>query len=158
MINKRFELYKVKREIRRNGQTFDFYRALDKNEFGEPSEEYKKIHTINCLYYEHSPHYLDTYMLMSVAEAAKYRSRKTPQIICPYEDMFFKTKKIDEETGEEIEVQDNLMIGDFVNLNGHLIKITGVFNIQEWNLLITISFEVVDYGSQSRLPGGEKPD
>lgn len=153
MINNKFEVYKIKREIKKSGKDFTFSRFI-KNEFGEPTDEPIPVHTIRALYYEHAPHYLDTYIIMSGSESARYRTEKTPQIIFPYEDMFFEYQ--DEITGEV--KKDNIMIGDITIINGHLSRVSGVFNIQEWDKLVTVSFEEVDYGSKSLFPGGQKPD
>ena len=42
--------------------------------------------------------------------------------------------------------QVNVQVGDQVKLNGKTFNVTGVINIQEWNLVADISLEVVDVG------------
>lgn len=148
MVNERFALYQVKREIRRSGRDFDIYRD-GVNEYGEPTNEPEKIYTITGLYHEHSAHMLDTYVIVTGMDTTSYRTKKTPQILFRWEDLFFKNK-----LGQE----DSIKLGDMVNFNGHLAKVTGVTNVMEWNLVGDISFEEVDYGSQSDLPGGQKPN
>ena len=39
-----------------------------------------------------------------------------------------------------------LVVGDTVTINAKTFKVTGVVNIQEWNLISDISLEVVDSG------------
>lgn len=58
----------------------------------------------------------------------------------------------------EVPKKCKIQIGDYVMINGHLTHVTGVYNVMEWNLVCHISFEEIDYGSQSLLPGGQKPD
>lgn len=58
----------------------------------------------------------------------------------------------------EVPKRCKIQIGDYVMINGHLTHVTGVYNVMEWNLVCHISFEEIDYGSQSLLPGGQKPD
>lgn len=142
MVNKNFVLYQVKREIKRNGTEMEFYRRK-KNEYGEPSEpillcKYKGF------YHEHAAHMLDTYRVLTTDTPNRYRTEKSPQLIVPYEDFYFKN----EDTGEIIGVE----MGDEVNFNGRTLRVTGVLNIQEWNLLMDISFEEVDTGGNTGRP------
>ena len=37
-----------------------------------------------------------------------------------------------------------LQVGDFLEINGRKFKVTGVTNVQEWNIISDISLEVVD--------------
>lgn len=139
MINNKFELYKVKRELRRSGKYFDFYR-YGVNDFKEPDDVPKKIHTLRGLYHEHTAHQLDTYIFFTAQEAALHRNKKFRQILCLTEDITF----LDENKNEDI-----LSIGDFVMFNGHLAKLTGLRDVMEWNMITDISFEEVDYGTSS---------
>ena len=43
-------------------------------------------------------------------------------------------------------------VGDEVDLNGRKCRVTGVLNVQEWNLLMDISFEEVDDGGNTGKP------
>ena len=143
MINNRFVLYQVKREIRRSGVKMKFYR-IKKNNFGEPGEP-EFFHEFNGMYHEHAPHMLDTYRIMTSQNAASYRTEKTPQFLVPYEDFYFKNE-VGELTWQEVKV------GDIVNHNGRILRVTGVLNVQEWNLLMDISFEEVDEGGNTGKP------
>ena len=142
MINNRFVLYQIKREIKRNGTEMEFYR-LKKNDFGEPDEP-ELFCTYKGLYHEHAAHMLDTFRYLTTDVFGRYRTKKAPQLIVPYEDFYFK----DSETGEYVGVN----IGDEVNFNGRTLRVTGVLNVQEWNLLMDISFEEVDTGENMGRP------
>lgn len=148
-INKRFELYKVKREIKRNGQTIDFFRTAN-NEFGEPIHDGKLIHSIKGIYYEFAAHQLDTYIVEYPVEAGTGRTKRTPQLLCPWDDLFF-----DNEQGQK----DMIKNGDWVNLNGKVAKVVGVVNVMGWNTIAHITFAEVDYGNTvtGSRPGYESP-
>lgn len=156
-LNNCFELYKIRREIRRNGTEFVFYRE-GKNDYGEPTEP-EVTGSIKGFYYEHSPHILDAYVILTGEANASYRTKKMPVLLCPWEDLFKEEEVLDDE-GQVIETKKVCIVqpGDYVMMNGYEIHVTGVRNVMEWNLVCHISFEEVDYGSQSLLPGGEKSD
>lgn len=198
-INNRFELYKIRREIRRNGTELKFFRT-EQNDFGEPTGESVEVASIKGLYYEHSAHILDAYIVLMGAEAASTRTKKTPVLLCPWEDIFEPVEEpvdpepeepvVPDDGGDGEEVPDvptdgetveepapeepvepeepeepseapkkcKIQIGDCVMINGHESHVTGIYNVMEWDLICHISFEEVDYGSQSILPGGQKPD
>lgn len=136
-INKRFELYKVKREIRKNGQTIQFFRTV-KNDFGEPIHEGRPIHSIKGIYYEFTAHQLDTYIVQYPVEGGTGRTKRTPQLLCPWDDLFFLN-----EQGKD----DMIQVNDWVNLNGKVAKVVGVVNVMGWNTIAHITFEEVDYGT-----------
>lgn len=135
MINNRFVLYQVKREIKRNPTKMKFYRR-ELNEFGEPNDEPTFLCEYTGLYHEHNPHMLDSYKILTGQTLGTYTGDKYPQIMVPYEDFWIK------DGDKTIGVQK----GDEVNWNGRLLRVTGVSNVQEWNLLYDISFEEVDDG------------
>lgn len=148
-INKRFELYKVKREIKRNGQTIDFFRT-ENNEFGELEHDGKLIHSIKGIYYEFAAHQLDTYIVEYPVEGGTGRTKRTPQLLCPWEDLFF---------GNDNGEKDMIKNGDWVNLNGIVAKVVGVVNVMGWNTIAHITFSEVDYGNTvtGSRPGYESP-
>ena len=123
----------------------EFYR-LKKNEFGEPCEP-ELFCTYNGLYHEHAAHMLDTFRYLTTDVPNRYRTEKTPQLIVPYEDFYFKKDNVSD-TDEYVGVE----IGDEVNFNGRLLRVTGVVNVQEWNMLMDISFEEVDTGGNTGKP------
>jgi len=134
MVNNRFVLYQVKREIKRVGTQFVFMRPT-KNEFGEYSDP-DDVVTVTGLYHEHAPHMSDTYRILTGQNPANTRTEKMPQILITYED-FVKYDDV------------RIKVGDFVINNGRKLVVTGVFNVQEWNMLVDISLEEVDDGSHT---------
>lgn len=120
MINTKFEAYKLRRELKRVGIDFEFKRAV-LNEFKEPTNENSSIVTLTGLYHEQS-----TSVSVTTGETTQTRTKKTPMILCLHED----TKLI--------------KLGDFIEMNSKKMKVTGIVNIQEWNIISDISLEVVD--------------
>lgn len=136
-VNKKFELYKIKREIKKNGQTIDFFRT-PLNEFGEPEHKGEIIHSIKGLYYEFAAHQLDTYIVEFPVEAGMGRTKRTPQLLCPWDDLFFINKDNED---------DMIKVNDWVNLNGKVARVVGVVNVMGWNTIAHITFAEVDYGT-----------
>lgn len=124
MVNTKFEAYKIKREIKRSGRDYKFFRPVA-NKYGEPTEEMEDIGTIDGLYHEQSEH-----IMVSMNDTTQVRTKKTPSILCLYSD----TSSL------------AIVIGDRVKINGKTLKVTGVINIQEWSIISDISLEVVDNG------------
>lgn len=124
MVNTRFEAYKVKRELKRSGIEYEFKRC-GKNEFGESNKQEVVVGKLRGLYHEQS-----SGVQFTVSDATQARSKKTPMILCLYED----TASLD------------LQVGDFVEINARTFKILGITNIQEWNIISDISLEVTDSG------------
>lgn len=125
MVNKNFEVYKLKRELKRSGEDYEFMR-MDANKFGEPSGNEKNLGTLRGLYHEENEH-----ISVVMGDTTQTRTKKVPSILCLYEDAASLA----------------LVIGDRVKLNGKTMKVTGVVNIQEWNLIADVSLEVVDNGA-----------
>ena len=124
MVNKNFEVYKLKRELKRSGSDYKFVRQTN-NEFGEPSgyEEYLGI--LRGLYHESNSH-----VAVTMSDTTQVRTKKVPSILCLYEDV----------------APLALVIGDRTDINGKTMKVTGIVNIQEWNLIADVSLEVIDNG------------
>lgn len=124
MINTRFEAYKIKRELKRSGIDYEFKRT-GKNDFGEPTDELKVVGKLKGLYHEQN-----STIQITTGDTTKTRTKKVPMILCLYED-----------TASFV-----LQVDDVVKINAKTFKVTGVTNIQEWNLISDISLEVVDSG------------
>ena len=121
MINTKFEIYKLQRELKRNGISCVFRRYIN-NEFGEPDHAHEnEICTIICLYHEQNSN-----IQITTGETTQVRTKKIPMLLCLHEDTSL------------------LKPEDFMVLNGKTYKVTGIVNIQEWNLIDDISLEVVD--------------
>ena len=124
MINTKFEAYKIKRELKRSGSDYKFERD-EKNSFGEPTGEKATVGMLTGLYHEQN-----STIQITTGDTTKTRTKKIPMILCLYED----TASL------------NLHVDDTVKINAKTFKVTGVINIQEWNLISDISLEVIDNG------------
>lgn len=126
MVNKKFEAYKLKRELKRTGIRFEFTRE-GKNPFNEPDVTFSSnlIGSLIGLYHEQG-----SGVQISTSESAKVRTKKVPMILCLYKDV----------------LSLNLQVGDIVMVNKLTCKVSGIVNIQEWNIIADISLEVVDDG------------
>lgn len=127
MINKRFEAYKIKRELKRSGIDYEFNRTK-KNDFGEPTSEHVVVGKLKGLYHEQN-----STIQITTGDTTQVRTKKVPMILCLYED-----------TASLV-----LQVGDIVSINAKTFKVTGITDIQEWNLISDISLEVVDSGIQA---------
>lgn len=121
MINKKFEAFKLKQELKKSGKSFEFLRK-QLNDFGEPSGEYFSVGNIIGLYHEENG-----FVSVSTGETTQYRNRKQPRILCCFEDV------------DEL----NLLQGDVVLINGKEFMFSSVLNIQEWGIIADISLEEV---------------
>lgn len=150
MVNKKFELYKMKREIKRQGIAFTFWRCKE-NEFGEKDVDVEPQYlcTIKGLYHEFTAHMTDTYILVTGTELSDSRKKKTPQCLCEYDDVVFENKE---------QQSDSIKIGDFVYYNNRVMKVVGLQNIMEWNMLVDISFEEVDDGTDRYIRRKQESD
>lgn len=124
MINKDFEAYKLKRELKRSGIDYKFKRR-GTNEFGEPSDELALLGVIRGLYHEENSN-----IQITAGDTTRVRTKKIPMILCLYEDIASLGLRVD----------DQLVI------NSKTFKVTGIVNVQEWNLIGDISLEVFDDG------------
>lgn len=124
MINTQFEAYKIKRELKRSGIDYEFKRS-GVNDFGEPVGEPTVVGTIRGLYHEQN-----SSVQVTTGDTTQVRTKKIPMILCLYEDAASLV----------------LQVGDELKINNKTLKVTGVVNIQEWNIIADISLEVVDNG------------
>lgn len=122
MINTKFEAYKLRRELKRIGKEYEFKRAK-LNDFKEPTKEDEFAGKLLGLYHEQNSN-----VSITTGDTTQTRTKKVPMILCLYEDATF------------------LKIGDKVEINSKTFKVTGIVNIQEWNIIADISLEVVDDG------------
>ena len=124
MINTKFEAYKIRREIKKSGKRFNIERK-EKNEFGEPTGLIKFVGSFNGLYHEQNSN-----ISVTTGETTQTRNKKIPSILCLLDDL--KYLKVD--------------VGDYIKFNSKTFIITGMVNVQEWNIISDISLEVVDDG------------
>lgn len=123
MLNMKFEVYKVKREIERFGRLFDVYK-LGKNEYGESIGEPNKVCSFSGLYHE-----VNEKSELRVGSFVRYRTELKPMILALYDDV--KTLKVD----------------DYIMLNNKKFKVVGLNDIYQNNIVCDISLDVVDNGS-----------
>ena len=124
MINTKFEAYKIRREIKKSGKKFDIERK-ETNEFGEPIGLIKIVGSFNGLYHEQNSN-----ISVTTGETTQTRSKKIPSILCLFDDI----RNL------------NADVGDYIKFNEKTFIITGMVNVQEWNVISDISLEVVDDG------------
>lgn len=125
MINTKFEAYKLKRELKRSGIKLSFYR-YGTNKFGEKNLEPEKIGELKCLYHEQNNN-----IQITGTDATRIRTEKIPMLLCLHDDLKLL----------------NLEVDDFVFINNKRMKMTGIVDVQEWNIICDISLELVDNGS-----------
>lgn len=121
-VNVKFEAYKLERELKRSGDSIEFFRP-GVNDYGEPSEEGKSLGSILCLYHEQN-----SYVQLTTGETTQTRTEKIPMMLCLYRSY------------EELE----LKLGDYCLINSKKYVVTGVTDIQNWNIIADISLEIVD--------------
>lgn len=124
-VNKTFEAYKIKREIKRSGISYEFKRSKV-NDFGEPTDELEVVGTLQGLYHEENSH-----IAVTTNDTTQFRTKKVPNILCLYADA----------------ASLSLQVGDVVLMSNKTFKVTGTTNIQEWGIIADISLEVVDDGT-----------
>lgn len=123
----KFEVAKLKKELKTSGINYEFKR-LKVNDFGEPIGDSEVVTTIKGLYHEQNSN-----VQITTGETTQIRTKKIPMILCLYDDAALVALKV----------------GDVVKINSKTFKVTGVVNIQEWNIIADISLEVVDDGVQA---------
>lgn len=123
----KFEAAKLKKELKTSGINYEFKR-LKVNDFGEPNGDNEVVTTIKGLYHEQNSD-----VQITTGETTQIRTKKIPMILCLYDDVALVALKV----------------GDVVKINSKTFKVTGVVNIQEWNIIADISLEVVDDGVQA---------
>lgn len=136
MINTKFEAYKLKREVRRNGVVFEFKRRkLDK--FNEPTGELETVAEVRGLYHESN-----SYITETVGDAATTRTKKQPMLLCLADDV----KSSDLRQGDEIQIP--LRSSQMTSVT---LRYVGCVDIQNWGIIADLSFEEVDEGGDSQI-------
>lgn len=124
MVNTQFEAYKIRRELKRIGMLYEFKRAK-LNAFKEPTKDEELVGKLRGLYHEQNGS-----VSISTGDTTQIRTKKIPMILCLFEDADYLKIKA----------------GDIVKINSKTMKVTGIVNIQEWNIIADISLEVIDDG------------
>lgn len=113
-----FQLNKVRRLIRTQGQTFKFDKP-GKNEFGEPNED-TISHVIKGVFHETT-----SYASKTTSEASTIRKKSSPMVLVLWESV------------------GDLHHEDELTFNGKSYRINEIKNIAEANLVADISLEEV---------------
>lgn len=133
MVNKKFEAYKIKRELKRSGITFPFL-SVTENDFGEPvvpdlTRDFDSVpesKKLLGLYHEvKSPS-----IQIVTGEAARTPIERVPMILCLYDDVI------------ALGIQE----GDYTKVGAAVYKVLGVANIQQWGIIADITLEVMSDG------------
>ena len=132
MISTVFEAYKVRREVKRCGTKLKFYRHV-LNEFGEPADELTEIAEVDGLYHEQT-----SYMTVASGDGSLTRKKKQPMLLCVAEDI----------------ANAGIKFGDIVKvparspqMTSKTLKYIGCIDIQNWGIIVDLSFEEVDDGN-----------
>lgn len=129
MINNRFEVYKIKREIKRSGTQFEILKTGE-NEYGEKDESVLvSVYASKGLYHEIDTQ-VGSHITLTTGVTTQWRSLKRPAIMVPFEEVS----------------QLNFQTGYIVKINNKNFRLVKVINIHEWNLIADISLEDVDVG------------
>lgn len=123
MINNKFEVYKIQRELKRSGQSYTFKRKIE-NEYGEKTGDDEDVVTTDCLYHEQTSN-----VQLVVPDGAITRTKKIPMLLCL--------------TNEDVL---GLQVDDYTTINGKTYRVTGVLDVMNWGKISDISLEVVDDG------------
>lgn len=123
MVNKKFEAYKISREIKRSGNSYTFMRQAV-NDYGEPDldAEETEVGTLSGIYHEENSN-----VQLTTGDTTQIRTKKLPMILCLYDD----AKAL------------NLQLGDKLYLNDRTLTVVSLVNIQEWNIIGDLSLEEV---------------
>lgn len=130
MINTKFEVYKLRRELKRSGKIYKVER-YGVNGYGEPIKNATiKVGEFKGLYHEQNG-----YMQMSTTDTTQVIYKKIPMIMCLYEDIDNLNLKVD----------DFIQIGESGgNIDFSEYRVTGVTNIQNWGIIADISLEPIE--------------
>lgn len=115
----KMELHKVLREIQIHGTEYMFFRK-SVDDYGEDKEETKQIAEIKGLF-----HVTKGYVTRSVQDGTETHSKGQPILMIAYEDV------------------GSIQMGDFIVVNGNTYKVVEKNNIQEYNIVIDISLELI---------------
>lgn len=115
-----FQLNKIRRFIKTQGQQFRFYQ-VEQNEFNEPNGQTESV-IISGVYHETT-----NYLSKTSSEATTIRQKASPMILCSWED----AQKLTHE--------------DKLSFNGKQYRVGEIKNLSEANIVGDVSLEEVQY-------------
>ena len=110
---------KIKRQIKRNGKSFEVYRA-GKDKYGQPIEPTK------VLEFSGSYHEGDIFVQNTSGDSSTTQTEKAPRILCVLSDV------------------STLKVNDRITINGNLFTVSGITNVNELNKIADISLDEVN--------------
>lgn len=116
---KSLEEAKIKHAIEKQGSVFIVFRKL-KNKFGELSGDEEQIFKFKGLYHE-----TNSYVKLSKGDAATYRTRKEPMILCVKQSVV------------GLRLDDKIIFEDDVNRKVYFVS--AITNVQELGIIFDIS-------------------
>lgn len=116
---KNFEIAKIKHAIEKQGSVFIVFRKL-KNKFGELSGDEEQILKFKGLYHE-----TNSYVKLSKGDAATYRTRKEPMILCLKQSVV------------GLRLDDKIIFENDVNRKVYFVS--AITNVQELGIIFDIS-------------------
>lgn len=123
MINKKFEAYKIQREIKRSG-CFYLFKRMGKNQFGELIEQDEDVCLITGIFHQHN----SSFLALNVSNDTNVQAKLTQSILCLYDDVLVA----------------GLKINDYTIINNRKYRITALRDIQEWNIVVELDLELVE--------------
>lgn len=121
-MNTAYELYRIKREIVVHGKQYEVYRNVT-DQYGEITDR-EFVADINGIF-----HTEKGYITEQVSDGTNKRTKGNPKILTTFED------------------GKNIINGDYIKIGGLLYKVTDCNNIQNFDIAIDISLEVVLNGN-----------
>lgn len=116
------ELYKVKREIQIHGDKYTVYKQKT-DKYGENTSDIEEIQKVSGLF-----HITKGYTTQTISDGTKVRAKSQPMLmIC-------------------IEGSEQIENGMFVMINDNKYNIVDKNNIQEYNMVVDLSLELVQDG------------
>nr|DAP60052.1 MAG TPA: hypothetical protein [Caudoviricetes sp.] len=116
------ELYKVKREIQIHGDEYTVYKQKT-DSYGETTSDIEEIQKVSGLF-----HITKGYTAQTISDGTKIKAKAQPMLMVCMED------------SEQIEN------GMFVIINNNRYNIIDKNNIQEYNIVVDLSLELVQDG------------
>lgn len=116
------ELYKVKREIQLHGEEYTVYKQKT-DKYGETTSDIEEIQKVSGLF-----HITKGYTTQTISDGTKIRAKSQPMLmVC-------------------MEGSEKIENGMFVMINDNRYNIVDKNNIQEYNMVVDLSLELVQNG------------
>lgn len=118
-MNKKFELYKICREIKMHGEKY-LFRRIKKDDYEEDTKEFEDVANISAIF-----HTVKGYISQNKDDGAEIHSKGQPKLLCAFED----AKDINN--------------GDIVSIKDDDYKVVEKNDIEKFGIVCDISLEVI---------------